>query len=65
LETHDRTGVHPGTYRVTVTKFEFGGMKTPDAPKSLVPQIYRSPEETPLVVTLPAEGDLLIEVTTE
>jgi len=62
LDTHDQRGAKPGKYRVTVTKLEFGGMKTPEPPRSVVPEIYRSKESTPLLVTLPAEGDLKLEL---
>jgi hypothetical protein len=62
LDTHDARGAKPGKYRVTVTKLEFGAMKTPEPPRSVVPEIYRSKEKTPLLVTLPSDGDLKLEL---
>lgn len=62
LDTHDRRGAKPGKYKVTVTKLAFGAEKTAGPPKSVVPEIYRSKESTPLVVTLPSDGELKLEV---
>lgn len=75
LETNNKAGVRPGTYKVTLQKFaspkknsklqdDEGRKGNFDSmPKSAVPEKYTSLENTPISITVPSsDGKYLIDV---
>jgi hypothetical protein len=76
LETGNKAGVKPGTYKVVLQKFETGKVDPRDeegrntqnmAPaKALVPEKYSKPETSDITLTIPsADGKYDIHVKTK
>jgi hypothetical protein len=60
LKTDGDDGVAPGTYRVTVTKFELPS-KTKKK-QSALPSAYASKSATPFQYTIPHDGPIALEL---
>jgi hypothetical protein len=59
-ETNRADGVRPGSYRVTVIKFETG--KEVKVKRSILPKIYSSTDTTPFRCVVPHEGPVRLEL---
>ncbi len=67
LTTDGQDGLEDGQYRVIITKMALGkpGQSVPAAGSSAVPAIYQNPDTTPIKVTLPLQGKLVVELKSE
>jgi hypothetical protein len=59
LQTDGSDGAMPGSYRVTVSKFDPSRSKLKE---SILPRMYTSKKDTPFQVTVPHDGPVSLEI---
>lgn len=64
LSTHFARGAAPGEYKVIATALSSAESKSA-TPRFTIPEIYTSVATTPLKLTLPPEGALVLELTSD
>ena len=62
LDTHGGKGAKPGKYKVMVFKIDESAPKSAGPPPSLVPPTYTKKDKTPIEVTIPHSGDVVLEL---
>jgi hypothetical protein len=65
MQTDGADGAAPGTYRVTVTKFGRPSKTDRHLKQSVLPPVYASRQTTPLEVTVPHDGPVRLELTSD